>query len=875
MLKRTSAGLLLGTSIAALAGLSAATPAFAQDAAPAAAAPAAAAAEDSTAASSDIVVTARRRSEKLIDVPAAISVVTTEMMATKGIQAPTDLIHSVPSLQQSSSGFGNSTPHFVIRGQRQQLEFIQSDQSVGIYVDEVAVPRQQGLNAGLFDMASVQVLKGPQGTLFGKNQTAGAILFTSQAPKADFGGFVSATLGNYFARKVEGAINIPISESLQIRAAGLINRREGYMYNLTDNRGYNDIHTDGWRVSARFAPSEVPIENTLIIAGATENEIGAMPTQPAQFLGLPGVGSATLLSAFGYPALYNTFASNAIQSQSRSYGKFQTSGVSQFQLPNGNNVEINTFSVTNKTEFHVSDDMTVRNIFGYRYLRSFQSANIGGWAGFLLKPGTTAASATLDPYGSLYTPIPDPINAPNTPAPAENIVCGPQSGVNCILAGAFNSMNYTKQRQISNELSVLGKAFDGSLDYIIGGYYFREHGDGVTSNFVPFSVASSRRLAQGNPANESTAVFGQVTYRPTATLSLTGGLRQTWDRREQNLRTATPTQVQLRYDRPILADGVNANCSLTGNADYPVTNTPTGCLISASHNFKKLTYTASIDWKPMPDTLLYAITRKGYRSGGFNQSVTAAVNVVETFRPETVTDIEIGFKGNWRWDNGMAAGLNIAAYRDKYKDIQRGATTIVGSRTITINAANATIKGLEVEARFEPTPWLELSGYYSLIDAKFQNFVIPDNGLFRDAGSYSQAKFSGVPTDSGGATITLHTELPNDMGRIAASMDYYGQTGTWLQDNNTSKDLTDSAGNVITPGAVILADYAPGYWLLGANLSWTNFMGRPVDLNFNVRNLNNKVYYTGGVDGSTSGIGTVSYFVGEPRLYTFNLKYRF
>ena len=867
--KHYSVAFAVGASVFGLAA-----PAMAQQAAATAA---------STADTDEgaIVVTARRREERLTDVPAAISVVSVEQLKAKGISSPTDLVHAVPSLQQSSSGFGNSTPHFVIRGQRQQLEFIQSDQSVGIYVDEVAVPRQQGLNAGLFDMANVQVLKGPQGTLFGKNQTAGAILFTSQTPKSDFGGYVSATLGNYEARRIVGAINVPVTDSLQIRAAGLLNRRNGYMYNLTDKRGYNDIHTDGWRVSARFAPSEVPIENTLIVAGATENEIGAMPTQPAQFLGLPGVGSATLLSLFGYPSVFNDLASNAIKSQSRSYGKFQTSGVGQYQLPDGNNVEIDTFSVTNKTEFHVTDNMTVRNIFGYRYLRSFQAANIGGTAGFLLKPGTTAANVDpLNPLASLVSAIPDPVNAPTTPAPAGNIVCGPQSGVDCILAGAFNSMNYTKQRQISDELSVLGKALDGKLDYIVGGYYFREHGDGVTSNFVPFSTASSRRLAQGNPANESKAIFGQFTYRPMPTVSLTGGLRQTWDHREQNLRTATPTKLVSRWDGLILADGgANANCSLVGGTvpdgrTFTVTNTPTGCLISDSHDFKQLTYTASVDWKPTPDMLLYATARKGYRSGGFNQSVTAAADVVNTFRPETVTEIELGFKGNWRWDNGMAAGLNIAAYRDKYKDIQRSATSVAGNRSITINAANATIKGLEVEARFEPTPWLELSGFYSLIDAKFENFVIPNNGLFRDAGSYPNAQFSGVPTDSAGATIMLHTELPNNMGRISASMDYYGQVGTWLQDNNAKAATPDLNGNLV-PGPLIIADYAPGYWLLGANISWTGVMGKPVDLNFNVRNLNNKVYYTGGVDGSTSGIGTVSYYVGEPRLYTFNLTYHF
>ncbi len=650
---------------------------------------------------------------------------------------------------------------------------------------------------------------------------------------------------------------------MQLRFAGQINRRDGYIRNVTDGRDYNDIHTDGWRVSAHFAPAELPLENWLIVSGSRQKEIGAIAKQLPQYLGLPGVGTSGIYAAFGNANGFDAINAAAINAQARSYGKWEAGGIGQFQLPDGTNVDITNFSVSNKTEFGLSDNMTLRNIFGYRFVRSYQSSSVGV-AGYLLKPGTTGTNASA---ASLFVPIPDPINAPNTPAPAGNIVCGPQSGVDCIVGGNWGLLNYTKQRQVSNELSILGNAFDGTLDYILGAYYFREYGDGVTSNYVPLSTPGGRRLAQNQPANQSHAIFGQVTWKPIPTVSVTGGLRNTWDRRETNSRTATPLMLVKDWRGLILADGVNATCALT-NDSGALPNTPDGCLISAKTNFKKLTYTASIDWKPFPDTLLYVVTRKGYRSGGFNQSTTAdttatGFSVTTPFRPETVT--EIGFKGNWRWDNGMAAGLNVAAYRNKYADIQRAVSTIAGNRSVTINAADAVIKGLEIEARFEPTPWLELTGYYSLIDATFNRFDIPATGVYRDAGSYAGAKFSGVPTDSGGATITLHTELPNGMGRVAASMDYYGQTGTWLQDNNF---------NAITK-TFILADYMAGYWLLGANLSWTNVMGKPVDLGFNIRNINNKQYLTAGVDGSTSGIGTVTHFIGEPQMYTVSLKYRF
>ncbi|CAN5183400.1 TonB-dependent receptor [soil metagenome] len=826
-------------------------------------------AESSASASAEmdsaIVVTARRKEERLMDVPAAISVVSAETLMAKGISSPTQLTQAIPSLQQSSSGFGNSTPHFLIRGQRQQLEFMQSDQSVGVYVDEIVVPRQQGLNAGLFDIANVQVLKGPQGTLFGKNQTGGAILFTSQMPKSDFGGYGSVTIGDYNARKFEGAINIPITDSLQVRLAGQVNRRDGYIHNISDNRYYGDNHTDGWRASVHFAPANLPLENWLIVAGSQQNEIGAISKQFSETIGLPGVGTSGLFTLFGSPEGDRLYSA-AIRSQAASFGKWESGGVGQYQLANGNNVQIKNFSVTNKTEINLSDTVTLRNIFGYRYLNSYQSANIGGVAGFLFQPGTTATNASA-------ARLVAPVDANGVPQPMGNVVCGPQSGFNCVAVG-FHSFNYIEQRQISEEVNLLGSVFDGKIDYILGGYYFREHGTQITSNFVPISHAPRIGIPQNEPVNQSTAVFGQLTWHPVSTVSVTGGLRQTWDKRVTNARTVTSLVSYFPWTGGLIpADGVVATCGLQSSTTTFLPNNtasnPNNCRLSATANFQKLTYTASIDWHVTKDMLLYFVTRKGYRSGGFNQSATlqSAANptVLTPFNPETVTDYEVGFKGNWRFDNGMRAGLNVAAYTNGYKDIQRALTTLVGSKSVTANAATATIKGIEVEARFEPTPWIEFTGYYSYIQPKFDAFIVPNNGLYRDTGDFTQSKFSGVSSDSGGATIRLHEDVPGDKGTLSASMDYYGQTGTYLQDNNFDARTQ----------SYLVAEYVPGYWVLGANIGWQRVLGKPVDASFNIRNITNKRYITGGVDGSTSGIGTLSYYVGEPRMFTFNLTYRF
>ena len=854
-MNRVITALMLGSALMGVA----ATPALADsDATPQAAA---------GQGSSDILVTARRKSEKLIDVPSAISVLSPELMKAKGIANPSDLVHAIPSLQQSASGYGNAVPHFLIRGQRQQLEFIQSDQSVGIYIDEIAVPRQQGLNAGLFDMANIQVLKGPQGTLFGKNQTAGAILFSSQMPKRDFGGYITATGGNYSARKVEGAINVPITSDFQIRAAGQLNRRNGYVHNVTDGRDYNDIHSEGWRVSAHYAPASTPIENWLTFSGATEDEIGSLATQPKQFLGAfagPGLSVGTFGGLFGLlsgGANHNGDAmlSAAINAQSLSYGPYEAGGISQYQLANGHNTEITNFSATNKTEFHIGDSLTLRNIVGYRFLRSYTSTNMSGVAGVLLNPGTTAVTA-----GNPGTIMANP---------ATNVVCGPQSGINCVLAVPIQGMNYTKQHQISEELDLLGKALDNKLEYIIGGYYFRESGDSITSSLNTITTASRFGTAQNSPANLSSAIFGQATYHVTPTVALTGGLRQTWDKRETYAQGVRLINNYWPWAGGIIkADGIVAHCALKNSlgAFFPDST----CLTpnadnSGSVNFQKLTYTASLDWHPTRDTLLYVTTRTGYRAGGYNQSTAVAPSILQPFAPETSTDYEVGFKGNWRFDNGMKAGFNIDYYRDYYNNIQRAlqASPALGSKTVTRNAAKALIDGVEIEGRFEPTNWLELSGYYSHIRAKFKNFlVLPDPSLAASSiGDFSKGKFSGVPDESGSVTITLHTDVPGNKGRLAASMDYYGQTGTYMQDNNV-------VGNTAIP---IDSDHIPGYWVMGANVSWTQVMGKPFDVALNVRNLNNKLFYTGGVDGATGSLGNTSYHVGEPRMFTASVSYHF
>ncbi|MDO7840773.1 TonB-dependent receptor [Sphingomonas immobilis] len=222
----------------------------------------------------DIVVTARRRAESIQTVPLSIQAFDSTTLQERQILRVSDLTQVVPGLTAQASPFGNSALTLAIRGQRQGLANIAYDPAVSVYSDEVVQARSQGLNDAFFDLASVQVLKGPQGTLFGRNTTGGAILITSQAPKDSFGGYADVTLGNYDMFRAEGAINLPITRSLSLRLAGVRTRRSGYLANPPSGRAVDDQRTESWRASLRFAPAGIGFENRLVVSGFNEADSG-------------------------------------------------------------------------------------------------------------------------------------------------------------------------------------------------------------------------------------------------------------------------------------------------------------------------------------------------------------------------------------------------------------------------------------------------------------------------------------------------------------------------------------------------------------------------------------------------------------------------
>lgn len=736
-----------------------------------------------TASISDIVVTARRKEERLQDVPVAVTAFSGDALARANINRVDDLMTKTPGLTVQPASFGRAAVSFGIRSQRQYLTYLTVDQSVGVYMDEVFQSRSNGLNSTLFDLESVQVLKGPQGTLFGRNTPGGAILFTSARPTDQFEGFARLAAGNYNLRRGEGAINVPLADSLQLRIAGSFSKHDGYTRNL-NGPALDDEDTSAYRASLNFEPSD-RLRNLLIVSGMRQVEHG----QAYKALPLLPVFDAYLRAQ---PSRAATFAARDPVLAQLANLPYRTVSIRQRDP----GIRLHSFNIANTTEFDLSDSVLVKNIFGYRSLHSFNRFDFDG-----------------------------------TPA------------------NLFVSEEQLQAKQYSNELQVQASAFDKSLEIIAGLFYFRESGDN--------RQVTNARASGGIARNTSYAGFAQFTWHTPFIpgLSLTAGGRMTRDERYYNAQNFNP----------------NGTCRIPVSDLNPTVVISPCSLINKAH-FSEPTWTFTADYRVSPALMTYATYRRGYRSGGFTFAGTRRAEFAP-FRPETVDDIEIGFKSNFRVGGGSMR-INAAAYHDDYKDIQR---TISETRnegggstpfpvTLTKNAASATIKGFEVDASWTPVAGLTLTGFWNYSKPRYKQWqTLTSTGTVLD---YSNNPFSFAPLNTYGGSIDVTVPVSEEAGDFGLRFDMYHQDITYAQDVVYDPSFPTAALRNTALGGL------PAYTIFNARLDWRGIFGHPLDLGFFVKNLTNTRYLIGAVDLTSSAAVKVG-MLGAPRTFGIEAAYHF
>lgn len=731
-------------------------------------------------ATDEIVVTARRREERLQDVPLAVTALSADSLTEANIVNVGDLPQKVPGLTIQPSAFGSNVLQVAIRGQRQFDPYITKDPAVAVYFADVVQNRPQGLNSAFFDVSSVQVLKGPQGTLFGRNTTGGAMLITPQAPTDAFEGYILGSYGNYDAQRVEGALNLPLADWAKLRLAGSIQRRDGFTNNVTTGQQLDDEHKDNWRASLTLSPTD-GIQNRTVVAGFNANENGV----GYKLLGtLPGIG-------FGS-------APNVLAELARVKALPFHSTTSDLVV----NTRIKTFSVSNVTEIDLADGITLKNIAGYRFVSSSIPFDLDGSSLTF-----TDAAARVVPY--------------------------------------FPSREDMTVRQYSDELQLLGTVFDGSLDYILGGFYFLERGSdrqqtGGQGGVTVGGVYQGDRVTFADPVrNQSYSGFAQFTWRPSFVpgFSVTAGGRQTHDLRQITTRNIVS----------------NGTCRLVDGAGAVLNP----CLASYSKSYNKFTYSLTADYKIARGVLVYLAHRTGYRTGGFNISATTPAQFTP-FLPEDVTDYEFGIKTDFRM--GMGSGrLNIAAYTQDYRNIQRNQGSIInGVFTQTIvNAAEATIKGFEVELQLQPVHFIDFGVNVAHVDAGYRSWIA--NGV-----DLTGSQFAGTPEWTIGANLGFRIPM-GSAGELAPRVDLFHQTKTNMSDNNWI-----AAQQRVSPTSIL-----PAYTLLNARLDLRDIGGSGITASVWAKNLLDEEYIASGTELANTGLGYTAGFVGAPRTYGVELRFDF
>jgi iron complex outermembrane receptor protein len=836
---------------------------------------AAAAADDQTENTSvdEVVVTARRIEENIQNVPVAVTALGESAIKERGIVTTTDVMFAAPSVQMTTQ-FGRLSGGFSIRGLAGGTQTY--------YAEIPGGPTESA--APLYDIASVQVLNGPQGTLFGRANTAGAVLVTPNRPRFnEFSGSFEVQQGNLGLSRITGVINVPlIDDQLAVRLAVHRDHLDGYTKVLNSSQRLSENHSESFRASVEWRPGDGKFRNYAVLdyynvdqASSATSLTAINPTLP--LFNLPGsidapnglaVGTATF-GAVCNQAVTAGLAPNVtscIDQRLRTaatfrpaleaeYARIQAGGKDATRFVPGDpaldlNETLRKWTFANHTEYDFGDlgftTLTFRNIFGFQ-----ASTGATGW--------------DVDGLGGL---IQSSVSVPGVAAYFFTVSAQQQGNRAVFEAGPY-------QKVYSNETQFRGTVGDDLINWNVGGYYQRTPGvrnlEGIRNLSRVYSGITLPTLGY-NPSfpfadggmTTQRAVFGQATADISfiapffEALHVTGGIRKSWDKSELFSR-AVSTNLQ------------------TGNY-----------LVGAqSRSFTKSdgwNSTLSLDGQVTEDLLVYVATRKGYRPGGINLTLntTGLPNYTPTYAPETVQDYELGSKFDFR-TGGLRGRLNAALYRTEYSDIQRTFNASVNGVTTTyvVNASAAVIKGAELQGQLVFGDW-DVSANYAYADAAFTDWVGADPlALIRPGDArcvppisaaiclidLSDNPFPNISKHQGSVTVKYNVPLDPEWGEVSVQGTLYGQSRRYFSDA--------SARNIQQYGeAVRDALSQRAFERINLRADWKNIRGSRVSGAMFVNNLTDVNYALGTVTQLHSLGNSVSIY-GEPRTYGVSLRYAF
>ena len=759
-----------------------------------------------TAGLQEIIVTARRSSESAQDVPIALTTISSEKLEDLSVKDVVDVQKVTPGLYIQSNNSGGRAK-LTIRGQSEADTRLTTDGSVGVYIDSVAIPRSYGLRTSLVDIAQVEVLKGPQGTLFGKNTTGGALNITTEHPHYEWGGYADLTYGSYNLMKGLAVINAPLArDALALRLVGQVTAREGFgKFVLTgqDANLENSLYgrallradpTDSISIllSADYAKQRnndrafvLTNDSMLENQNSANGVLGAMALE----LGLDRNSEADRIRAYNvwrsyYDAYQNGDGQDSYAVPPSDYGPFYD--------------DFDHYGFSGNVEFDFGG-VALRFITAYRVVDQGQQSE---------------SDAT--PFELLLN------------------------------YSEFSSKNFSQELQLSS--------IDGNgLDWQLGAYYNRERGRLYSvGNVIHYLIPSNARIEDSDTVSTSKAAYAQAVYNFTPDLRVTGGIRYTKDKKTLDSHNRTDPTLALA---PSPAVGRTPFCNLLD----PALGGPTfpNCSYVTSTSSDKVTWLIGADWRPVPELMVYGSVSTGYRAGGFTEqassSVITSLDALEAaytpFDPENVTNYELGFKSDLF---GRRLRINGAAYYQDYTDVQVRVRDVVNNLIVNLirNSAKATIYGAELEVLAEPVDGLSFNGSVAYLNASYDQFVTLDGtGNLIDL---TDQEFS-APEWTFNLGASYEVPLADGSLRLSAN---YAYTGTV----NLAPGQPGLPLNLYDPASVTQERYG----LLDARISW-RIDSQDLELAVFGKNLTDKKYFLYAAVGQSLGWNAAA--TGDPRVF--------
>ena len=769
------------TTLAALLSTTFALPLAAQTVTPpaqAASAPAAAAKEmtDPTL----IVITAQRRAQPLQTAPLSVSALTGDQLKNANVTTPERLEQLVPGLRMGRSG---SDLRPAMRGTYTENVSATSDPRFGIYVDDIYQSRTSQVPP-IVDLARVEVQKGPQGTLYGRNSFGGNLVFHSALPTDEFEGGLDLSIGNFTRHRAEGFLNVPISEGIAVRFAGVTEKTRGYVENIGTGNDLGGESQQFVRGTMRIAPPTIPALEVVLRASHTDLGGEGQGGFGQKFLGT--LVDASLIRAPGQSLTYN--------------------GIT-YDLPNGFNGNSFTGTPLNvDTRFRDGiPDINGADV-GIPVLADPYKVN---YAGDIFRKGSQQQYSAIINYDA------GPVRLRSISSFADFDLIRTGGSLTPVL------LNYSYQQTLAKtytqELQVLSNDDKpGPLQWIAGVYYFDDTAidrsvTNVNRNYVTTAAPAGQQyypfgftsLPSGTGLNQrtgydsfsafqqktrSTAVYGQLSYTLFEKLTLTGGLRYTRDEKSVlSSRFNTAATGADSYFAHDINDPVDYACGGFIPANAASVSASSAAVaqaynfVCANNTYSYTNFRLAADYKLSRDHMVYTSYSNGTHAGGFNSGpvTIAGVRTLLPFAPEKVRAFEVGSKNTFF--NRMLT-LNAAAYLNDYTDLH--AQTSIPNPNAPLTSVIALVQnvgkdrayGLDLEAVLRPTQDLRLTMAYNYLNAKQLDYAV---NTFNFSGG---ASFCGGATPScvaatGEANTVQGTPFPNartDPNRFVPVLDANG-----------------------------------------------------------------------------------------------------